>query len=367
MNLDYNKVLREAVISEGNVSRLLKVFDKARRGESVTVGAIGGSITQGAHSTKKENQYIQHVGAWFKQYFKNDNITVVNAGIGATNSMYGIFRCDRDFLSKGIDVAIIDFCCNDFFEDETAMSDYEAVIRKILTSEKNPPLVAMSFTTESGDDTHALHHPTSYYYNLPMISYGRAVRKYLNSGELKWSELSPDTVHPNDFGHKLAADMITAFFESVDKSFAGERGEYVMPEKVLNKYVYNAPRLVCANGEGVTELGGFEICKTPYSGLDGYKATSKQPITFKLKCEKLGISFLRWNTYTFGKASVTVDGKQVAVLDGHFPVTWGGFLCTKMLATDLENKEHEIKIQLCEEKAEKSTGEEFMFCYLLAD
>lgn len=42
-----------------------------------------------------------------------------------------------------------------------------------------------------------------------MISYHDAIWPELSGGNLAWSAVSPDNIHPNDVGHRLIADLVT--------------------------------------------------------------------------------------------------------------------------------------------------------------
>ena len=48
-------------------------------------------------------------------------------------------------------------------------------------------------------------------YNVPMISYHDAIMPEIEAGTIKWTEISPDNIHPNDVGHGLLAQMLTNF------------------------------------------------------------------------------------------------------------------------------------------------------------
>ena len=62
--LDVDKMFSRAMINTGNTSRLKRVFKKAGRGEKITIGVIGGSITQGAGASKDENKWANLITKW---------------------------------------------------------------------------------------------------------------------------------------------------------------------------------------------------------------------------------------------------------------------------------------------------------------
>ena len=65
---------------------------KAKSGEPITVGFLGGSITQGCLSSTPETCYAYLVYEWWKKQFPDTSVTYVNAGIGGTTSQFGVAR-----------------------------------------------------------------------------------------------------------------------------------------------------------------------------------------------------------------------------------------------------------------------------------
>jgi len=63
-----------SVVSGGDTARLQQVLAKARRGEAITVGVIGGSITAGAMASQPEKCYGQLVAAWWRKTFPQAKI-----------------------------------------------------------------------------------------------------------------------------------------------------------------------------------------------------------------------------------------------------------------------------------------------------
>ena len=121
---------RKGVLNKGNLYRIERAMKKAMRGEAVTVGFLGGSITQGCLSSTPETCYAYLVYRWWCDKFPASAITYVNAGIGGTTSQFGVARADSDLLSKEIDFTIVEFSVNDK-DNEHFLETYEGLIRKI--------------------------------------------------------------------------------------------------------------------------------------------------------------------------------------------------------------------------------------------
>lgn len=131
------------VMNRGNLYRIERAMRKAMRGEHVTVGFLGGSITQGCLSSAPETCYAYLVYRWWCDTFPDAAVTYVNAGIGGTTSQFGVARADSDLLSKDIDFTIVEFSVNDE-DNEHFLETYEGLIRKIYGSRTAPAVLIVN-------------------------------------------------------------------------------------------------------------------------------------------------------------------------------------------------------------------------------
>ena len=114
------------------------MFEKIQLNKKLTIGVIGGSITAGARASDfYKTAYAPLVAEWFREKFPDVEVRFVNAGIGATNSVFGAHRVDQDLLTAKPDFVIVEFSVNDR-DEMRAKSSYEGLIRKILKSEGKP-------------------------------------------------------------------------------------------------------------------------------------------------------------------------------------------------------------------------------------
>lgn len=126
-----------------NLSRLKNCMARAQRGEELTIGFLGGSITQGSLATEHENTYAYRVFTWWKETFPNGKFHYVNGGIGGTTSHYGVSRAVTDVLMYQPDFVVVDFSVNDE-PDEFFQETYEGVIRKLLQWKSEPAVVILN-------------------------------------------------------------------------------------------------------------------------------------------------------------------------------------------------------------------------------
>ena len=96
-----------------NLARLKSCMQRAQEGQELTIGFLGGSITQGSLATEHENTYAYRVFSWWKQIFPKATLHYVNGSIGGTDSLYGVSRAVTDVLMYQPDFVMVDFSVND--------------------------------------------------------------------------------------------------------------------------------------------------------------------------------------------------------------------------------------------------------------
>src|SRR5258708_30612829 len=95
-----NEIVARSQLSNGDPGRLRNVFANAHRGEPITLGVIGGSITVGAFAATRENSYAGRLLTWWRGKFPRGDIRMVNAGVGGTGSVDGALPAGKDFRSS---------------------------------------------------------------------------------------------------------------------------------------------------------------------------------------------------------------------------------------------------------------------------
>lgn len=92
----------------------------------------------------------------------------------------------------------------------------------------------------------------------------------MKAGEYIREELTPDGLHPNDKGHKLVAEEIEKFLESVKAELEVEEKEPVFPKAMTENAYENAKRLTIR--EISPKLCGFHADTEEKAGhLDHFK------------------------------------------------------------------------------------------------
>ena len=354
-NLDVDKMYSRAVVDAGNSSRLKHIFEKAKHGEKITVGVIGGSITAGAAASKPENRWANLVANWWEKTFPKAKIKLVNAGIGATDSLYGALRVQEDLLKFEPDFVVIEFSVNDT-SDKLHAETIEGIVRQTLNSPGKPAVMMLFTVNQNGNNAQKWHSQVGRHYDIPMISYKDAIWPEVESKKITWQDISPDEVHPNDRGHKYCAELITRFLDKELSEIASKE----IPEPLFTDIFEHAKRFRGKNLIPFKNKGW----KKNENGYVAEKPGSE--IVFKIPGNLISLLFYRIKD-NMGIAEVTVDGKNPVKIDGCFYGEWGGgHTPSQVVAENLKTGNHKVSIKLLAEKGEKSKSNKFEIREIMA-
>lgn len=352
--------------------------------EKFTIGYIGGSVTNGTGASDENNTSWRGLTRdWIKSSFPNADIVDINAAIGATGSIYGLYRADSHLIKeKAPDLCFIEFAINDSpgydaIEGNTIHNNYsniESIIRKIYSSNPYADIIMVvtgDYTTLKSEPTSSIprfgntHTELAEYYDLPVIYVGRELAKTIYKennntwpstiNEAIWTKYFIDTVHPTDEGYKIYAQTVINYLETQLLTNASPTADdykdktkmSTFPQKTYcetNGYgkLYLDADIVSPNVLAPEKIGGFVWSYEENGGLLPYQLTSSNAgdsITIEFNSSNIGI----WTT---GRPEGTMISYSV---DGGPTITKAvqiGWLSKFfMLAENLDNtKTHTVTI-----------------------
>lgn len=349
MNFDVNK--EAAIANRGNWARLKNVMKRARQGEKLTIGFIGGSITQGCLSSVPETCYAYLVYDWWKKTFPMSTFEYCNAGIGATTSHLGAARVEEDLLSAKPDFVITEFSvndeCNSFFEET-----YEGLIRKIYSSSTHPGmLIVNNVVYTDGTNAQEIHNRIGAHYGIPCVSMQSSIYPEVEKGTFTSRDVTEDDLHPNDDGHALVTSIITYFLDKILKDLENDEIEPDYPTALTANRYESALRY--RNKDLSYESDGFVLDESAQRDVSdcfkfGWSAGKpKAKLEFDVTGTEIAIQYKRSYERKCCNATVTIDGdaNNAIVLDGNFDEDWGDKLELTVVAQQLEMKSHHIVIE----------------------
>lgn len=352
------------------MTRLKNLMKRAANGESLVIGFLGGSITQGSLSSTPKTCYAYLVYEWWKKSFPNAAFSFVNGGIGGTTSHYGGARAWKDVLCYRPDIVTVDFSVNDdaneFFEET-----YEGTLRRLLAAPSSPAVVVLNNVFyDTGKNAQDYHNRIADHYGIPHVSIKDTVYPDVESGKIVRADITPDNLHPNDKGHRLVADEICKLLDSIkaeveEETIAGENIEgkstkteaSVLLPAPLTENAYEHSRLIqIQDNEAI--LDGFLVDPIEKKGmLDIFKngwtaAHTNDKISFEIECSCLAVQYRKSVQQPVPKAKAVIDGDEAhaVILDGNFTEDWGDCLYLEPLLHHAEKKVHRIEIIVTDAK-----------------
>lgn len=353
-----------------NITRLKNLMKRAANGESLVIGFLGGSITQGSLSSTPKTCYAYLVYEWWKKSFPNAAFSFVNGGIGGTTSHYGGARAWKDVLCYRPDIVTVDFSVNDdaneFFEET-----YEGTLRRLLMAPSAPAVVVLNNVFyDTGKNAQDYHNRIADHYGIPHVSIKDTIFPDVESGKIVRADITPDNLHPNDKGHSLVADEICKLLDSIkaemeEETIAGENIEgkstkteaSVLLPAPLTENAYEHSRLIqIQDNEAI--LDGFLVDPIEKKGmLDIFKngwtaAHTNDKISFEIECSCLAVQYRKSVQQPVPKAKAVIDSDEAhaVILDGNFTEDWGDCLYLEPLLHHAEKKVHRIEITVTDAK-----------------
>lgn len=357
--MEYQIDREKGIANVGNLERLKEVFARAERGERMTLGFLGGSITQGSLSSTPQTCYAYLVYQWWCEKFPQAEFTYLNAGIGGTTSQFGVARAGTDLLAGKPDFVIIEFSVNDE-STEHFMETYEGLVRKVYGADFSPAvLLVHNVYYHNGGNAQLMHGRIGRHYGLPAVSMQSAIFPEVVSGRIKNRAITPDDLHPNDAGHALVASVITYFLEKAQAEDvkAGDTGALPAPltanayERSVRYRNSYAPDMA---GVEQPKLSGFAEDASPQKDITdcfkyGWTASHVgDAITFQVEGSCIAVQYRKSVKLPAPVAEVIVDGdtEHPLRLDANFDETWGDKLELDTVMEHGAAGRHEVTIRL---------------------
>ena len=310
-------------------SRIADVMRRAKNGEEITIGVIGGSITQGSSASAQDKCYASLLKKWWEEKFPDATIRFVNAGIGGTSSYYGVHRVEKDLLRYEPDLVVVEFSVNDG-NDQFYKKSYDNLVYRILNSEKEPAVMLLFMTMDNGTSAQDNDALVGFHYKLPMLSYKNAVMPEVEAGSFTWKDISPDNIHPNDRGHGIIGEMFSVYLNDVYNRLGKlpkEKEEF--KQSILTKPVYQEATILYAD-------------RFLPDADDRFAAG--EDVTFTVEGQRIGILYGKLVNGSGGQMDVYVDGKLVKTLNADFSGGWGNYdECEEVFAG--EGGSHSVELK----------------------
>lgn len=301
-------------------------FSKARAGKPVTIGYIGGSITQGVYGYRTRSaRYIQSM-------FPSVTMKAINAGVSGTGTDLGSCRLQEQLLQYHPDIIFIEFAANGAYPD-----GMEGMIRQIWKYDPHIDICLLYViyggqtkiyaAGEVPENIQGLE-KLAVHYNIPSIHAGMEAALLEKADKLVWKADTPvpgkivfskDGTHPVEAGGDLYAGAIARAFNAMQAKAATEKHVLpapLMPDNWEDAKMY-APQAVAKFSKEWSKVNAAQEANLKqFAGWFPYIMTAEQPgasFTFRFKGNLFGLFDI--GGPESGQVEVTVDGKPAKLKD----------------------------------------------------
>ncbi len=354
---------QNGIVNNGNSCKIVYIMRKAIQGEKITLGFIGGSITQGCSSSLPTTCYAYLVYQWWIKTFPKAEFEYVNAGIGGTTSEFASARVEADLLSKNPDFVMVEFSVND---ENTAhfMETYEGLIRRIIKADSSPAsMILHNIMYDSGKNAQEAHMEVGKHYQIPCVSIREAVYPEILKEKLKAADIAPDNLHPNDLGHEILAQVVCAYLENCYQELESEvmcvdELSQVLAEPITKNRYESSFRY--QNGNCNPVLNGFvpdltkqtDIREIFKNGWYGEARGASVQFETEARCIALQYRKTIQKPAPIALAILDYDEEHAILLDANFEEDWGDSLALVTIYESERKDAHHLEIRIIEDHPE---------------
>lgn len=342
---------KQGILNQGNNFRVKNVMERASRKESITIAFLGGSITQGFAASEPRLCYAGRTFSWWQKQFPGTEFTYINAGIGATDSEYGVARLEDHVLKHKPDLVFVEFSVNDE-NTEHYQETYESLVRKLYFSKKKPAVILVhNVFYESGESAQDIHAEIAKHYDIPSLSAKETIYRAVQEGKVTLAEIAGDGLHPTDKGHEYVAGLICYYLEQMVEEEKGSEYEEV-PQPITRSSYENS--IICGTKYKHITTKGFIVVSNEEARItewekDGFwAARTGDEIEFIVPGENVAVQYRKSACKSAPIAEVTIDGKK-SVLDANFEEDWGDKLVLQTILEHGEYGNHHVVIRIIDE------------------
>jgi lysophospholipase L1-like esterase len=341
---------------EYDSTRIMHAMARARSGEPITIGVLGGSITAGYAASTEDKRWANLVKKWWSDNFPQSQITLINAGIGGTGSDIGTHRVYPDLLQHNPDFIVVEFSVNDS-DGPLAKKMMEGLVRQILAFDPYPGLLMLTLKQDNGTTAMPSHKPVAQHYGVPMANFAELIDGLVVSDGVTLSDCFVDGLHPNDIGMQYIADIIAVELNSILNALPSNANlptvNMLLPEPLVTDtyattYRYSNSTLVASSNSGWELSTSGWVSETPGSTL-----------SFEVEGNAISILYTQHNTSNRGRAEVWVNDGTPVTLNSYFNETWGPATRFALIAEDLPDGVHTLHIRVLETSSPASNGTMF--------
>ena len=317
---------------------IANVIRKMQKGEAVTVGFLGGSITM-------QDGWRGKTMEWLRNQYPTASFTEVDTSLSGTGADLAACRTDDEILKYNPDLVFVEYAVNG-----GTQQNMEGIVRKIWKQNNKTDIIFVYTATVDHLTSYANGMLPTYakeyevvadYYGVPSVAFGFQIAELRDTGKLTPKASSPeagkilfssDGTHPTMDGSILYAGAVARAVATMDKHTLAEEFAHDLKTPLhednwenAKMYDYSVATFDGQWTEYAADGNGYGA-DYPYTG--GYMSTfmkifpkmigtktAGSSFTVKFTGTKIGF-FDLGGTYA-GQLKVSVDGGAPTIISRH--------------------------------------------------
>jgi len=190
--------------------------ERLAAGAPFTVVTLGDSVTAGGEASKPELAFPMLFASALRTRYPRADIRVINAGVGGTNSDYGLERLERDVIAHHPQLVVIEFVNDMGWPREKLRQNYHELFARIRAAGAEPVLLTPHYMWPEWMGPFEASRAT-----LKEIAAEEKVG--LADASARWGALRAVGIpyetllvnginHPDDRGHRMFVDALMELF-----------------------------------------------------------------------------------------------------------------------------------------------------------
>lgn len=329
---------------------LSRFFAKIKSGQPVVVMGIGGSVTEG-HS------WAAMSAEWLQKQYPGRQFSYLDGAYGGTPPWQTVFRLRRDILPHKPDLVFIEYAVNSYLDNERNWLAEDGIIQQLLRQPQQPEIVFVYVGNDKGDRDLEKVQPVARHYGFLEVDVRSHLQKKIDAQEVAWKDIAGDAIHPNQQGHAIYAEAVTAMLGQ--QAALAEKPTPVppIPAPFFGDEFSTATLLPIAAAQASGEWRAVPPPGWTGKFLDEMYETDRPGATLTVTASTTAIGIYLIQTTDSGRIAWSLDGGPEKTED-----LWAGWLGKGglyvrnfLLASGLPRKDHVLKLTVLP-KSDKAEG-----------
>ena len=320
-------------------------FAKVKAGQPVVVMGIGGSVTEG-HS------WAAMSAEWLRKQYPGNQIHYVDAAYGGTPPWQTVFRMRRDVLPHHPDLVFIEYAVNSYMDNERNWLAEDGLVQQLLRQPQRPDIVFVYVGNDKGDRDLQKVQPVARHYGLIEVDVRAHLQQKIDAGEVKWTDIAGDAIHPNQRGHAIYAEAVAAMLQA--EAAAAAPPPAPIPGPFFGDEFTTATLLPIAAAQASADWKPVVPPEWTGKYFDEMLQTDKPGATMTITANTTTLGLYLIQSTDAGQIAWSVDGGSEQTLDLWAPWLGKGGLYVRnfLLAMGLPRGTHMLQVKVLPRSAQ---------------